>query len=62
MQNIVQYFKPITTQYHILMHLRYIAVKNIARKGEIARNEQFLFFFHNVFYPTWYFFSILNAL
>ena len=28
--------KPITTQYRILMHKRYTAVENIARKGEIA--------------------------
>ena len=33
-----------TTQYRILMHLRYKAVKNIVRKGEIACNKQFLLF------------------
>ena len=35
---------PITTQYRIWMHLRYIAVENIVRKGEIACNKQFLLF------------------
>ena len=29
-------FQPIPTQYSILMHLRYIAVENIERKGEIS--------------------------
>ena len=33
-----------STQYHILTKLRYIAVENIVRKGEIASNEQFLLF------------------
>ena len=45
--------KPITTQYRILMHSRYIAVENIATSS--------FSFSHNVFYPTWYLFSILNA-
>ena len=35
---------PITTQDRILTHLRYIAVENIVRKGEIACNKQFLLF------------------
>ena len=35
---------PITTQSHILMHYRYIAVENIVWKWEIACNKQFLFF------------------
>ena len=34
----------ITTQYHILIHYRYIAGENIVRKGEIACNKQFLLF------------------
>ena len=34
--------EPVTTQCRILTHLRYIAVKNIVRKGEIACNKQFL--------------------
>ena len=34
----------ITTQYHMLMHYRYIALQNIVRKGEIACNKQFLLF------------------
>ena len=34
----------ITTQYHILMQLRYIAVENIVGKGDIACNKQFLLF------------------
>ena len=29
---------------NILMHLRHIAVENIVRKGETARNKQFLLF------------------
>ena len=41
--------QPITTQCRILTHLRYIAVENIVRKGEIVCNKQFLFS-HNVFY------------
>ena len=36
--------KPITTPCCILTHLRYIAVENIVRKGEIACNKQFLLF------------------
>ena len=36
--------EPITTQYCILMHYRYIAVENIVRKGEIACDKQFLLF------------------
>ena len=36
--------QPITTQYHILTHQRYIAVENIVREGEIACNKQFLLF------------------
>ena len=36
------FWYPITTQCHILMHKRYIAVKIIVRKGEIACNKQFL--------------------
>ena len=36
--------KLITTQCRILMHQRYITVENIARKGEIACNKQFLLF------------------
>ena len=32
--------KPIITQCRILTHLRYIAVENIVRKGEIACNKQ----------------------
>ena len=36
--------EPITTQCHILTHLRYIAVENIVRKGEIACNKPFLLF------------------
>ena len=35
---------PITTQCIILTHLRYIAVKNIVRIGEISCNKQFLLF------------------
>ena len=35
----------------ILMHLRYIALKNIVRKGEVASNKQF-FFSHNVSFPV----------
>ena len=35
-------FAPITTQYPHFMHLRYIAVENIVRKG--ACNKQFLLF------------------
>ena len=35
---------PITTQYCILTHWRYIAVQKIVRKGEIACNKQFLLF------------------
>ena len=35
---------PITTRYRILTHLRYIAVENNVRKGEIACNKQFLLF------------------
>ena len=35
---------PITTQYRILKHERYIALENIERKGEIASSKQFLFF------------------
>ena len=36
--------QPITIQYHILTHQRYIAVENIVTKGEIACNKQFLLF------------------
>ena len=36
--------KPITTQCHTLALLRYIAVENIVRKGEIACNKQLLLF------------------
>ena len=32
------------TQCRILTHLRYKAVENIVRKGEIACNKQFLLF------------------
>ena len=35
---------PITTQRHILMHLRYTVMENIVRKGEIACKKQFLLF------------------
>ena len=34
--------------------LKYIAVENIVRTGEIASN--------NIFYPIWHLFFILNAL
>ena len=51
--------QPITTQYHILTHCRYIAVENIMRKGEIVSNISFS---HIVFYPLRYLLSILNAL
>ena len=34
----------ITTQCCILTHLRYKAVENIVRKGEIACNKQFILF------------------
>ena len=36
--------QPITTQYRISMHERYIAVENVVREGEIACNKQFLLF------------------
>ena len=36
--------QPITTQCRIFTHLRYIAVENIVRKGEIACNNKFLLF------------------
>ena len=36
--------KPITTQCHILMHYRYIAVENTMRKEEIACSKEFLLF------------------
>ena len=35
---------PVTTQCRILMHLKYIAVENIVRKGEIAWEKQFFLF------------------
>ena len=41
---------PITAHCHILTHYRYIAVKNIVRKGEIACNKQF-FLFSQCFLP-----------
>ena len=37
-------FNPLTTQCRILTHLRYIAVENIVRKGEIACKKQFFLF------------------
>ena len=37
-------FNPLQHNAAFLMHLRYIAVENIVRKGEIACNKQFLLF------------------
>ena len=54
-------FKPITTQCRILMHLKYIAVENIVRKGEIACNKQFLSF-SQCFLPHLALIFHLNAL
>ena len=53
--------QPITTQCRILTHLRYIAVENIVRKGEIACNKQFLLF-SQCFLPYMVLIFILNAL
>ena len=39
-------FKLFTTQCRIFTHLRYVAVENIMRKGEIACDKQFLHFSH----------------
>ena len=39
--------------------LRYIAVENIVRKGEIAYNKQFSFS-HNVFYSIYHLFFVLT--
>ena len=51
-----------TKQCHILTHLRYIAVENIARKGEIACNKHFLLFSQSFLPYIAPFFFIVNAL
>ena len=54
----------LSTNNHTIPHfdaLRYIAVENIVRKEKLLVKSNFSFS-HNVFYPIWHLFFILNAL
>ena len=53
--------EPITTQYHIFMHYRYVAVENIVRIVKLIVSSNFSFS-HNVFYLLWHLIFILHAL
>ena len=44
------------------VHELFIAFENTVRKGEIAYKTSNFSFSHNVFYPTWHLFFILNTL